>query len=138
MRFKEWFLKEDATLGTELVNDQISSDYAKAKYAIDLVRAYDATKPDKEGNVLEKRKLLPNIGTIAKISAGPKVFGLFKPEEDHQIVSGPQNQVSQINQFFKGFPTHSLAVRSSIDLLLFIINLSERSIREESTDDHST
>jgi hypothetical protein len=101
MRFKEWFLKENATLGTELVADQISSDYSKAKFAIDLVRAYDATKPDKEGNVLEKRKLLLNIGTIAKLYAGPNVFGMFKPEEDNQIVVAPKNNIDQINKLFK-------------------------------------
>jgi hypothetical protein len=128
MRFKEWFLKEDATLGTELVVDQISSDYAKAKYAIDLVRAYDATKPDKEGNVLEKRKLLINIGTIAKLSAGPKVFGLFKPEEDHQMVVGPQNNVNQINQFFKG--KLSLAPESLVKK--YFPNLAPTSIMQSS------
>ncbi len=128
MKFKEWFLKENATLGTELVVDQISSDYAKAKYAIDLVRAYDATKPDKEGNIIEKRKLLINIGTIAKISAGPKVFGLFKPEEDNQIVVGPKNQVNQINQFFKG----KLAIAPESLVKKYFPNLAPTSIMQSS------
>jgi hypothetical protein len=102
MRFKEWFLKEDATLGTELVNDQISNEYNKAKFAIDLVREYDSTKPDQEGNDLKRRKLLPNINTIAKLSAGPRVFGLFNPAEDNQIISGNKFETDKMNAFFKG------------------------------------
>jgi len=97
MRFKEWFLKEDATLGTELVVDQISQAYSKSKYAIKLVQEYD--KSLKTG-----AKLLPNINVIAQLSADPHVFGLYRTDEKKKVISNkvPKEIADKIKTVFHG------------------------------------
>jgi hypothetical protein len=97
MRFKEWFLKEDATLGTEQVIDQISQAYSKSKYAIQLVQKYDSSL--KTG-----AKLLPNINIIAQLSAAPNVFGLYRTDEKKKIISNkvPKDIADKIKTVFKG------------------------------------
>jgi hypothetical protein len=95
--FKEWFIKEDATLGTEFVVDQISSVYNKAKLAIKLVQEYDKTlKPG--------YKLLPNINTVAQLSADPHIFGLYKTDEKKKIISNkvPPQIADKIKTTFRG------------------------------------
>jgi len=67
------------TIGTEDVDEsQIDSIYDKTKIAVQIVRAYDQTRPN-------GRKLLLNVSTIANLASG--AYGLYNSGENKEILS---------------------------------------------------
>lgn len=112
MNFKNWF--EAITVGTEEVEDKISSLYGKAKCAIQLAQAYDKAKA---------LKLLFNVGVVAPLSGRPKTYGLFLSSENKHILSQKGQQAIQLKfnvkdlKTVKNFDTIPYAVLKNMYLI---------------------
>ena len=78
-KFTDWLFEQIdmSVIGTENVIDKISSNYDKAKIAIDLVRKYDQTLPPQS-------KLLLDISTVAPLSKN--VYGFYNSTENTNIL----------------------------------------------------
>jgi hypothetical protein len=123
MNFKYWL--EANTIGTEEVQDKISSIYNKGKCAIELAQQYDKSK---------NLRLLFNIGVVAPLSGKPHTYGLFLSSENKHILSKKAEKEIQLKfnvgdlKTVKNFDTIPFAV-----LKKYVPDLSEQDLMDQYT-----